>query len=157
MTFFGTRMIDQQTTDRFDLRRFVIAQRPVYDTALSELEAGCKRSHWMWFIFPQAAGLGLSAMAQRYAIRSMDEATAYLTHPILGARLLECTKAVLSVTGKSAHTIFGSPDDAKFRSSMTLFGNADRDGSLYRKALDHFYRSEEDPASLKIIEAWQQM
>lgn len=147
-------MTVEQTTCRFDIQRFVSAQQPVYKTALSELKAGCKRSHWMWFVFPQASGLGNSAMAQHYAIGSMDEAVAYLAHPVLGARLRECTGAVLSVTGRSANEIFGSPDDAKFRSSMTLFCNADRGGDAYREALKRFYGGEEDPASLKIIEAW---
>lgn len=101
--------MEPSTTDRFDLQRFVIAQQPVYATALAELKDGAKRSHWMWFIFPQAEGLGHSAMAQRYAIRSRDEAVAYLAHPLLGLRLLESTNALLSVTGRSAHQIFGSP------------------------------------------------
>lgn len=146
--------MEPQTTDRFDLQRFVIAQQPVYATALAELKDGAKRSHWMWFIFPQAEGLGHSAMAQRYAIRSMDEAVAYLAHPLLGLRLLESTNAVLSVTGRSAHQIFGSPDDAKFRSSMTLFDRADGRGP-YREALDRYYDGEEDAASVRIIDGWQ--
>lgn len=143
-----------QTTDRFDLKRFIIAQQPVYATALAELKDGAKRSHWMWFIFPQAEGLGNSSMAQRYAIGSMDEAVAYLAHPLLGTRLLESTKAVLGVTGKSAHQIFGSPDDAKFRSSMTLFDRADRRGP-YGEALDRYYDGEDDSASLRIIHGWE--
>lgn len=146
--------MEPQTTDRFDLQRFVIAQQPVYATALAELKDGAKRSHWMWFIFPQAEGLGHSAMAQRYAIRSMDEAVAYLAHPLLALRLLESTNAVLSVTGRSAHQIFGSPDDAKFKSSMTLFDRADGRGP-YREALDRYYEGEEDAASVRIIEGWQ--
>lgn len=146
--------MEPQTTDRFDLQRFVIAQQPVYATALAELKDGAKRSHWMWFIFPQAEGLGHSAMAQRYAIRSMDEAVAYLAHPLLTLRLLESTNAVLSLTGRSAHQIFGSPDDAKFRSSMTLFDRADGRGP-YREALDRYYDGEEDAASVRIIEGWQ--
>lgn len=146
--------MEPQTTDRFDLQRFVIAQQPVYATALAELKDGAKRSHWMWFIFPQAEGLGHSAMAQRYAIRSMDEAVAYLAHPLLGLRLLESTNAVLSVTGRSAHQIFGSLDDAKFRSSLTLFDRADGRGP-YREALDRYYDGEEDAASVRIIEGWQ--
>lgn len=147
--------LQPQTTDRFDLQRFVIAQQSVYATVLAELIDGAKRSHWMWFIFPQAEGLGHSATAQRYAIGSMDEAVAYLAHPLLGTRLLESTKAVLGVTGKSAHQIFGSPDDAKFWSSMTLFDRADRRGP-YREALDRYYDGENDAASLRIIDGWQQ-
>lgn len=144
-----------QPNYRFNLQRFIIAQQPVYATALAELKDGAKRSQWMWFIFPQADGLGHSAMAQRYAIGSMDEAIAYLAHPLLGTRLLESTKAVLGVTGKSACQIFGSPDDAKFRSSMTLFDVADRCGPC-REALDRYYEGKEDAASLRIIERWQQ-
>jgi uncharacterized protein (DUF1810 family) len=146
--------LDPQTTDRFNLQRFVIAQHPLYASALGELKDGAKRSHWMWFIFPQAKGLGHSAMAQRYAIRSMNEAVAYLAHPLLGTRLLESTKAALGVTGKSAHQIFGSPDDMKFMSSMTLFDRADRRGP-YRDALDRYYDGENDAASLRIIDSWQ--
>ncbi|WP_398467869.1 DUF1810 domain-containing protein [Tardiphaga sp.] len=146
----------EQTSNRFDLQRFVIAQQPVYATALAELKAGDKRSHWMWFIFPQADGLGHSATAQRYAIGSMDEARAYLAHPLLGTRLRECTEAVLSVTGKSAHDIFGSPDDLNFRSAMTLFGEVDRGGAPYKEALKRYYGGEQDKASLKIMDAWKQ-
>jgi uncharacterized protein (DUF1810 family) len=136
-------------TNTFDLRRFVVAQQPVYATALAELEAGAKRSHWMWFIFPQAEGLGHSAIAQRYAIRSLDEAIAYLAHPLLGARLAECTRAMLAASG-SAHSILGSPDDLKFRSSMTLFGTADA-GGLYREAVRRFFDGEEDPRTVAIV------
>ena len=146
----------EQTRNRFDLQRFVIAQEPAYATALAELKAGDKRSHWMWFIFPQAAGLGHSATAQRYAIGSMDEARAYLAHPLLGIRLRECTEAVLSVTGKSAHDIFGSPDDQKFRSAMTLFSEVDRGGAPYKEVLKRYYGGEQDKASLKIMDAWKQ-
>src|SRR3954462_15782558 len=107
--------------DPFDLQRFVNAQNPVYARVVEELSRGQKQSHWMWFIFPQIAGLGFSAMAQRYAIGSRAAAIAYLDHPVLGPRLIECTRLVLDVTGKSIHSILGSPDDIKFRSSMTLF------------------------------------
>src|SRR5262245_14233201 len=105
----------------YDLDRFVDAQNGAYERALSELRAGHKRSHWMWFIFPQIAGLGSSSMAEKYAIRSAEEASAYLADPVLGSRLLRCVDAVLAIEGKSAHEIFGSPDDLKLRSSMTLF------------------------------------
>ena len=108
--------------DPFDLMRFVDAQHGIYEQALQELKAGHKRSHWMWFIFPQLAGLGSSAMAERYAIGSLDEARAYLQHPVLGQRLQACTAAVNAVTGRTAHQVFGTPDDMKFRTSMTLFG-----------------------------------
>jgi uncharacterized protein (DUF1810 family) len=146
--------LEKTTTDRFDLQRFVIAQQSVYATALAELKHGTKRSHWMWFIFPQVEGLGHSSMAQRYAIRSLGEAVAYLAHPLLGTRLLESTDAVLNVTGKSAHQIFGSPDDAKFKSSMTLFDRADRRGP-YREVLDRYYEGKTDAASLQIINTWE--
>ncbi len=110
--------------DPFDLARFVDAQHGTYDQALQELTAGHKQSHWMWFIFPQLAGLGSSAMAERYAIGSLDEARAYLQHPLLGERLRICTAAVNAVRGRTAGQVFGSPDDMKFRSSMTLFALA---------------------------------
>jgi uncharacterized protein (DUF1810 family) len=112
--------------DDFNLQRFVQAQQPVYAAALAELKGGRKQSHWMWFVFPQVAGLGRSTMAKHYAIRSRNQAVAYLGSPLLGTRLAECTRAVLDVEGRSAHDIFGSPDDLKFRSSMTLFDTVDR-------------------------------
>ena len=125
--------------EAFDLQRFLDAQATVYQNALSELRAGHKRTHWMWFIFPQVAGLGHSAMAQRYAISSRAEAQHYLEHPILAQRLRQCTEAVLSVEGKTALQIFGAPDDTKFRSSMTLFEAVSQDG-LFGKALALFWR-----------------
>src|SRR5690349_24014751 len=105
----------------YNLDRFIDAQNGVYEQALSELKAGRKRSHWMWFIFPQIAGLGTSAMAEKYAIRSAEEAAAYLADPVLGSRLRRCVNAILGIDGLSAHEVFGSPDDLKLRSSMTLF------------------------------------
>ena len=131
----------------FDLDRFVSAQSVIFDTALAELDAGQKRSHWMWFIFPQIAGLGFSAMAQRYAIASLDEATAYLAHPVLGQRMRECTQLVLAVEGRDAHTILGSPDDLKFRSSMTLFAQA-APKDVFDLALSKYFAGEPDPATL---------
>src|SRR5215475_1100042 len=110
-------------TTSFDLERFIQAQNPVYSRVLTELSAGRKQSHWMWFIFPQVAGLGFSAMSQRYAIASREEAETYLAHDLLGPRLIECTGLVLAVKGRTINAIFGSPDDAKFRSSMTLFAS----------------------------------
>jgi uncharacterized protein (DUF1810 family) len=107
--------------DPFDLKRFLLAQEPVFASALNELREGQKRSHWMWFVFPQLRGLGSSPMAELYRIGSLAEARAYLDHPLLGRRLLLCTETVLATGGKSLHEIFGSPDDMKFRSSMTLF------------------------------------
>lgn len=134
-------------SDPFDLQRFVDAQEGVYERALAELREGHKRSHWMWFMFPQIAGLGHSVMAQTYAIRSLDEARSYFAHAILGARLRECTKAVLAVAGKSAHGILGSPDDLKLHSSMTLFAHAAPDEPLFRAALEQYFAGEEDAAT----------
>ncbi|MEI9994952.1 MAG: DUF1810 domain-containing protein [Rhizomicrobium sp.] len=131
----------------FDLERFVTAQAPVIARVHAELEAGAKRSHWMWFVFPQIAGLGFSAMAQRYAIGSLDEARAYLAHPVLGPRLKACTELVLSVESRDAHAIFGSPDDLKFRSSMTLFACAAPQEPVFRAALTKYFAGVEDAAT----------
>ncbi|MCJ2135025.1 DUF1810 domain-containing protein [Methylobacterium sp. J-026] len=131
-----------------DLGRFVTAQDGVYPQALAELRAGEKRSHWMWFIFPQIAGLGSSPMAQRYALGSLAEARAYLAHPVLGARLRACTTAVNAVSGRSARAIFGSPDDVKFRSSLTLFSAAAPDEALFAEALARYFAAEPDPLTL---------
>jgi uncharacterized protein (DUF1810 family) len=141
--------------DEFDLQRFVLAQQPVYATALAELKGGRKRSHWMWFVFPQVQGLGQSAMAKQYAIRSRREAIAYLASPLLGVRLAECTGAVLALEGRTAHDIFGSPDDVKFRSSMTLFQAVDR-GALYGRALDRFFDGKRDEATIEIMRTWDE-
>jgi uncharacterized protein (DUF1810 family) len=135
--------------DPHDLERFVKAQSPVHAQALAELRAGRKTSHWMWFVFPQIAGLGTSPMAQRYAIASLAEARAYWSHPVLGPRLKECTAAVLAVRGRSAHDIFGSPDDVKFRSCMTLFERAVPEEPLFAQALDAYYGGERDRATLQ--------
>jgi uncharacterized protein (DUF1810 family) len=122
-------------SDPFDLDRFVKAQAPIYERVRAELSAGRKQSHWMWFVFPQFRGLGSSPRAAYYGIRSLDEAKAYLAHPILGPRLDEATRLVLAVRDGSLHEIFGSPDDAKFRSSMTLFARAAETGSVFEEAL----------------------
>ena len=121
------------------LERFVEAQAGVYDTALAELRAGRKRSHWMWFVFPQIAGLGHSATAQRYAIAGLDEARAYLAHPVLGPRLAEAAQALLGVEGRSAAEIMGYPDDLKLRSSMTLFAEAADDPAVFDAVLRRYY------------------
>ena len=139
------------TTDPFNLRRFVEAQDLVYRSVIAELRAGVKQSHWMWFVFPQVAGLGHSAMADKYAIASLDEAKAYLAHPLLGARLKECTELVLAVTGKTARQILGSPDDMKFRSSLTLFAQAAPNEPLFRDALKKYFDGKDDPATLERI------
>jgi uncharacterized protein (DUF1810 family) len=135
--------------DPHDLQRFVDAQAPVIDRVHDELVRGRKSSHWMWFVFPQIAGLGFSAMTQRYAISSLDEAKAYLRHPILGPRLEECTQLVFAVDGRSAHDIFGSPDDMKFRSSTTLFAQAAPDGSIFEEALRKYFAGEPDEETLR--------
>lgn len=134
--------------DRFDLSRFVQAQAGVYEQALAELRTGRKRSHWMWFVFPQIAGLGHSAMAQRYAIASLDEARAYLEHPVLGARLRECSALVLAVPGKTVHEIFGAPDDLKFHSSMTLFHRTAPAEPLFDDCLRKYFSGQEDAPTL---------
>lgn len=137
-------------SDLYDLKRFVDAQENVYTNVTFELQSGEKRSHWMWFIFPQIAGLGFSAMAQRFAIASREEAIAYLAHPVLGPRLQECTRLVLGVKGKSIHDILGSPDDLKFRSSMTLFGAVSQD-ALFSQAIAKYYPDGNDPATADIL------
>ncbi len=133
----------------FDLERFVDAQAGVIDRALDELREGAKRSHWMWFVFPQIAGLGHSAMAERYAISSLDEAKAYAAHPVLGPRLRECTSLVLAVEGRSVHAIFGTPDDLKFHSCMTLFAHAAPEEPVFHAALQHFFAGREDAPTLQ--------
>jgi uncharacterized protein (DUF1810 family) len=135
--------------DDFDLERFARAQDEVYDTVLSELRGGRKRTHWMWFIFPQIAGLGHSAMAQKYAIGSTDEAAAYLAHPVLGPRLRDCAGLVLAVEGKSIGDIFDSPDDLKFHSCMTLFADVAPDEALFQANLDKYFDGMGDPATLE--------
>ena len=132
-----------------DLQRFVDAQRDVYATALAELRAGRKRSHWMWFIFPQIAGLGQSEMARRYAIRNADEAAAYLAHPVLGPRLRECASAVAMHDDREVSEIFGSPDDLKFHSCMTLFADVAPDEAIFQACLDRFFDGAPDPATLE--------
>ncbi|HWX60006.1 DUF1810 domain-containing protein [Bradyrhizobium sp.] len=136
--------------DPFDLQRFVDAQDGVYRRVVAELSAGRKQSHWMWFIFPQIAGLGFSAMAQRYAMSSTEEAAAYLAHGILGPRLVECTGLVLGVKDKTICAILGSPDDLKFRSSMTLF-SAVSDDPIFDAAIAKYYAGAKDQATLDIL------
>ena len=133
---------------QYDLERFVQAQAPVYAQVLGELRAGHKTSHWMWFIFPQIAGLGRSSMAQRYAIANDDEAADYLAHPLLGARLRECAAIVAALEGLSANDIFGAPDDMKFRSSMTLFADTAPDEAVFQSCIDKYFDGEPDPETL---------
>ena len=139
--------------DPFDLARFEQAQTPVFAQAIAELRAGRKRSHWMWFIFPQFRGLGFSTMSQRYAIRNLDEARAYLAHPVLGTRLRQCAVAVLDVEGRSAHEIFGSPDDLKLRSCATLFAAVSPPGSEWARLLDKYFDGQPDEATLRLLQA----
>jgi uncharacterized protein (DUF1810 family) len=135
----------------FDLMHFLDAQEPVIERVLAELRAGAKRTHWMWFVFPQISGLGHSAMAQRYAIASLDEAIAYATHPVLGARLRDCTTLVLAVEGKQTHDIFGSPDDLKFHSCMTLFAHAAPEEPVFRDVLRRFFGGRENPQTVELL------
>jgi uncharacterized protein (DUF1810 family) len=137
--------------DGFDLQRFTQAQAGVFAQALAELRQGRKQTHWMWFVFPQIAGLGSSPMAERYAIRSLEEARAYVAHPVLGARLRACVEALLAVPGRSAHEILGPPDDLKLRSSLTLFGQAEPEATLFRTALDRFFDGKPDPRTLAAL------
>jgi uncharacterized protein (DUF1810 family) len=137
----------------FNLERFIDAQNGIYDRALEELRSGRKRSHWMWFIFPQIAGLGSSTMAEKYAIRSAEEAAAYLADPILGSRLVRCVQAILSVQGRTAHEILGSPDDLKLRSSLTLFAAVSDAGSPFHEAINRFYDGKFDERTVEILNA----
>lgn len=138
--------------DASSLQRFVDAQAEVFDAALGELRAGRKRTHWMWFIFPQLRGLGLSPTSEFYGLASLEEARAYLAHPVLGPRLATCTSAILSSAEASAHRIFGSPDDMKLRSCLTLFDKASpRPGNLYRQALRRFFDDAPDRRTLDLL------
>jgi uncharacterized protein (DUF1810 family) len=137
--------------DPHDLARFVDAQAADYDQALAEIRAGRKRSHWIWYVFPQIDGLGFSSMSKRYAIKSVDEATAYLAHPVLGKRLVEICEAALAVEGKSAYDIFGSPDDMKLKSCATLFANVSPPDSVFERLLDKYFKGERDGKTLKLI------
>jgi uncharacterized protein (DUF1810 family) len=135
----------------YNLQRFVDAQENIYSAVCSELQSGMKRSHWMWFIFPQIAGLGSSPTARYFAISSLDEAKAYLQHAVLGPRLVECTELVNRISGRSVHDIFGSPDDLKFRSSMTLFARAATDNTAFRQALQKYFEGRDDDRTLKLL------
>lgn len=137
--------------DPYNLERFVEAQRGVFDEACAELRRGRKTGHWMWFIFPQIAGLGFSATSQHYAIRSLDEARAFLQHPTLGPRLREISQSLLSINGKTAHEIFGSPDDMKLRSSMTLFAHATEDNAVFLEVLRKYFGGAEDERTVALI------
>jgi uncharacterized protein (DUF1810 family) len=139
--------------DPYDLKRFVTAQEGIYERALAEIRSGRKRSHWMWFIFPQFAGLGFSSTSQHYAIKSRDEARAYLAHPVLGPRLRECIEALLQVQGRTAHQIFGSPDDLKLKSCATLFAQVAGEDATFDTLLARYYAGERDEKTLRLLEA----
>jgi uncharacterized protein (DUF1810 family) len=134
--------------DPFNLQRFVDAQSPIFDQVCSELRDGAKRSHWMWFIFPQIEGLGNSELARKFAISSREEAKAYLDHPILGPRLIECTKLANAIEGRAIEQIFGYPDYLKFRSCVTLFANA-TDNQIFAEALRKYFKGKSDPGTLE--------
>ena len=137
--------------DPFNLQRFLEAQNPIYEQVCHELRAGEKRSHWMWFIFPQLRGLGSSPTAVAFGISSLAEARAYLEHPILGRRINECTRMVLAVENRSIYEILGYPDDLKFRSSMTLFASAGVDAQIFRDALQKYFDGVPDPLTLELL------
>jgi uncharacterized protein (DUF1810 family) len=160
----GTNALEEELTmptsnqtkehaDPFELARFTTAQEGIYHRALAEIRNGDKRSHWMWFIFPQIDGLGFSSTAKRYAIKSAEEARQYLAHPVLGPRLLECTEAALAVEGRSAFEIFGSPDDFKLKSCMTLFETVAGPDSVFGRVLDKYYQGQRDTRTLDILAA----
>jgi uncharacterized protein (DUF1810 family) len=139
------------SSDRYDLERFVAAQDSVIDRVRAELRRGRKTSHWMWFVFPQIAGLGSSPTARAYALSGVDEARAYLAHPVLGPRLVECTELVAAVQDRTASEIFGYPDDLKLRSSMTLFARAAPDTAVFSDVLDRYFDGEPDPRTLDLL------
>jgi uncharacterized protein (DUF1810 family) len=153
--FAGISLSENSMSDLYDLQRFVDAQNPVYDKVCSELRDGRKKSHWMWFVFPQIEGLGSSQLARKFAISSLAEAAAYLAHPVLGPRLAECTRLVNLVEGRPIEQIFGYPDDLKFRSSMTLFAHATSNNRVFIAALQKYFSGEFDPATLARLQAVQ--
>nr|SPS05739.1 conserved protein of unknown function [Candidatus Nitrotoga fabula] len=140
----------------FDLSRFINAQQDVYASALSELRAGCKRGHWMWFVFPQLRGLGHSKMSRLYGLKNIAEATAYLQHPILGHRLIDCTNTVLGLRNIALHHIFGSPDNMKFISSMTLFSLIDDTPDVFGKTLAKFNDGNPDPVTIRLSKEFEE-
>ena len=148
-------MIQRDSTsdrgDPFDLSRFISAQEGIYDRALAELRDGLKRSHWMWYIFPQVEGLGHSPTTRRYSIKSLEEARHYLAHPVLGQRLKESAEAVLAIQGRSAADIFGHPDDWKLQSSMTLFELVSGPESVFGRILEKYYQGKRDTRTLQIV------
>lgn len=146
-----SRRDSDDTDDPYNLNRFLQAQENDYERALAEVKSGRKRSHWMWYICPQLDGLGFSPTSKRYAIKSIAEARAYLSHPVLGARLVETIEAALRVEAKSAYEIFGAPDDMKLRSCATLFASISPAGSVFDRLLDRFFQGEPDPKTLHLL------
>lgn len=146
----------EQGSDPFQLSRFVNAQDKIYDRALAELKDGRKRSHWMWFVFPQIEGLGFSSTTQYYSIKSLEEARRYLDHPVLGKRLRECTETILALEGLSASSIFGYPDDLKLKSSMTLFAGVAEPQSVFMRVLEKYYQGNPDERTVAILERLKQ-
>jgi uncharacterized protein (DUF1810 family) len=145
------KSLSSKDADPYDLKRFVDAQDRIYDAVLAELRGGRKRSHWIWFVFPQLRGLGRSPTAMRFGIASLDEARAYLAHPVLGPRLRECVRLVALIEDRSVDDIFGWPDNLKVRSSMTLFTWATSDNAEFRAVLDKFYNGQDDPATVELL------
>jgi uncharacterized protein (DUF1810 family) len=145
-------MADESRDDPYELTRFVEAQASDYAQALAEIKSGLKRSHWIWYIFPQFEGLGFSSMSRRYSIKSLAEARAYLDHPLLGPRLVECAESVLAVEGRSAYAIFGSPDDMKLKSCATLFARVTPPDSVFARLLDKKFNGERDGKTLQLLE-----
>ena len=146
-----TRIEKVGAQDPYDLERFVRAQAGDYERALAEIKAGRKRSHWMWYLFPQIEGLGSSTMSRRYAIKGLAEARAYLEHPVLGPRLTSCVETLLALEGHSAVEIFGPTDDLKLRSCATLFAEASPTGSVFDRLLDKYFQGERDASSLRLL------
>jgi uncharacterized protein (DUF1810 family) len=147
----GSTDHDGRPKDSNDLERFVGAQNGIYSLALGEIRSGQKRSHWMWYVFPQVAGLGSSPTSVHYAIKNREEAEAYLAHPVLGRRLIECAEAVLQIQDRSAHEIFGSPDDMKLRSSATLFASVSPPGSVFHQIIDKYFEGTQDARTVDLM------
>lgn len=139
--------------DKYKLTRFLDAQNHVYLNALAEIRNGQKRTHWMWFIFPQLKGLGISSTADFYGITGIEEASAYLQHPVLGKHLVQIASALLELEGKTASDIFGSPDDMKLRSSMTLFSQVENANPVFKKVLDKYFKGNQDTKTLQLLQA----
>lgn len=139
-------------SDNVDLSRFTSAQESIYESALAELRNGRKRTHWMWYVFPQIDGLGRSTASKHYAIKSIEEARQYLNHPVLGKRLLECAKAVFAIEGRSISEVFGYPDNLKLKSSMTLFAYVADPYSVFSRILDKYFNGEQDTLTLQLLE-----